>query len=126
MDFLEWLGVVFIKAFGHVPFDAGFIGLVFGMGAVEFAARMLPARTEPTIATRISWAVACVTAFAVSMLLNPTALGFAIAATVSVSAPSLQLLIMRELYAWRPHLKPESMRENREPKQLPPPSEFWP
>jgi hypothetical protein len=108
----DWFYAKLVVAFGYPWFTAGTIGLVLSMGAVEFTARMLPASMAATIATRLSWASACAIGFLVSFLLNPTDLGFGIALTVAVAAPSVQLLGMRLLYAKYPQLQPQSMAEN--------------
>jgi hypothetical protein len=124
LDFLEWLSAKLALALGHPEFTAAAIGLVLGMGAVEFTARMLPADTKPTIATRISWAVACLVAFAVAFGLNPTALGFALALTAAVVAPTLELVVLRYLALRWPNLMPQSMCET--PAKLPPADIHWP
>lgn len=119
---MDWLWLKFVEALGHAWFSAGLIGLVLGMSAVEFTARMLPAHTAPSIATRVSWGVACALSTGVSWLLNPTAQGFAIALTVGLGSPSAQLGIMRVVYARYPQFEPKSMAENC--RTTPPPG--WP
>jgi hypothetical protein len=122
---MEWLWLKFIEALAHQWFSAAAIGLVLGMGAIEFTARMLPANTSPTVATRVSWVTACAASFGVAFLLNTSAMGFAIALTVGVGSPSAQLMIMRFLYARYPSLKPQSMADNF--RACPPPGEVkWP
>jgi hypothetical protein len=124
LDFLEWLFAKLVIALSHPEVAAAIIGLVLGMGAVEFTARMLPADTKPTIATRVSWATACAVAFVVAFSLNQTALGFALALTAAVTAPTLELIIIRALGSRWPNLLPQSMCEN--PKALPPGDVHWP
>jgi hypothetical protein len=124
LDFLEWLFAKLVIALSHPEVAAAIIGLVLGMGAVEFTARMLPANTKPTIATRISWATACAVAFVVAFSLNTTALGFALALTAAVAAPTLELVIIGALASKWPNVLPHSMREN--PKALPPGDIYWP
>jgi hypothetical protein len=112
MDLLEWIFVKLGIALGHAEIAAGALGLMLGMATVEFTARMLPAAMPASIATRISWAVSCVIAFAVAFVLNQTPLGFAIALTAAVSAPSLQIFIIRAIAARYPKFMPPAMAEN--------------
>lgn len=112
MELLDWFFAKLMEGLDHLTFTAGALGLVLGMGAVEFTARMLPANTPVSIATRISWAVSFAVAFAVAFVLNETPLGFAVAITAAVTAPSLQIVLMRIAYTRWPDLKPLAMRQN--------------
>lgn len=109
---MEWLWGQFLEALKYPPFAVGTLVLVLGMGIVEFTARMLPANMSPTIAIRLSWAAAFILSFAVGTLLNHTDFGIAIALTIAVCAPSMQVYVMRWLYARLPQLQPQSMKEN--------------
>jgi hypothetical protein len=124
MDLFEWFFAKLIVIFGHPELTAACIGLVLGMGTVEFTARMLPAETAPTIARRISWAVACAAAFVVAFILNRTPLGFALALTAAVVAPTLELIVIRLIALRWPSLMPQSMCES--PNKLPPSDIHWP
>jgi hypothetical protein len=112
LEFLDWLYDKLNDGFDHPIFSAAVIGLILGMSAVEFTARMLPANTPPSIATRVSWFASCAVAFVVAFSLNQTLLGFSIAITAAVAAPSLQIGLMRAAYLRWPDLKPMAMREN--------------
>lgn len=108
-DIAKWMWEQILLLFAHVEITAGAAGMVLGVAATDFVARMLPPSMDADYAYRLTRLIVFGAVTIAAFALDPTPIGLVIAVTAGCASPAIQALMMRAVYARWPAMKPQSL-----------------